>query len=251
MKKKFLSIDFKIRLILLVFSLFILLSYILVDKLYFSQESKHVALDNAFKKTLEREKVIQTFTNDSINTLLSIRNSEVFNDFIDTNFNSKATTLNVFEIIAKSNKDFMQFRYIDKNGKEIIRIDRNNEDGDTFVIKEDKLQNKVNRYYFADSKFKELEKVWFSALDLNIEHGKVEVPYKPTIRAVLPIKHKNEFGGILIINYFMKDFLKKLTNMPLYDTIVLNNKGFPLIHYDDEKSWDIIKKISLISLMSF
>lgn len=242
MKKKFLSIDFKIRLILLVFSLFILLSYILVDKLYFSQESKHVALDNAFKKTLEREKVIQTFTNDSINTLLSIRNSEVFNDFIDTNFNSKATTLNVFEIIAKSNKDFMQFRYIDKNGKEIIRIDRNNEDGDTFVIKEDKLQNKVNRYYFADSKFKELEKVWFSALDLNIEHGKVEVPYKPTIRAVLPIKHKNEFGGILIINYFMKDFLKKLTNMPLYDTIVLNNKGFPLIHYDDEKSWGYYKK---------
>lgn len=242
MQKKFLSIDFKIRLILLVFSLFILLSYILVDKLYFSQESKHVALDNAFKKTLEREKVIQTFTNDSINTLLSIRNSEVFNDFIDTNFNSKATTLNVFEIIAKSNKDFMQFRYIDKNGKEIIRIDRNNEDGDTFVIKEDKLQNKVNRYYFADSKFKELEKVWFSALDLNIEHGKVEVPYKPTIRAVLPIKHKNEFGGILIINYFMKDFLKKLTNMPLYDTIVLNNKGFPLIHYDDEKSWGYYKK---------
>lgn len=242
MKKKSLSIDFKIRLILLVFSLFILLSYILVDKLYFSQESKHVALDNAFKKTLEREKVIQTFTNDSINTLLSIRNSEVFNDFIDTNFNSKATTLNVFEIIAKSNKDFMQFRYIDKNGKEIIRIDRNNEDGDTFVIKEDKLQNKVNRYYFADSKFKELEKVWFSALDLNIEHGKVEVPYKPTIRAVLPIKHKNEFGGILIINYFMKDFLKKLTNMPLYDTIVLNNKGFPLIHYDDEKSWGYYKK---------
>ncbi|MBN2781657.1 MAG: diguanylate cyclase [Campylobacterales bacterium] len=75
-----------------------------------------------------------------------------------------------------------------------------------------------------------------------MEKGKVEKPYRPTLRAMLPIKHNGEFGGILIINYLMDDFLNKLTNTPLYDMILCDDKGFTLFHYEDSKKWGFYQK---------
>lgn len=143
---------------------------------------------------------------------------------------------------AKANPDFFQIRYIDQKGKERVRIDRKSSKETPFIVSREKLQDKSNRYYFKDSLSKTLEEVWFSALDLNIENGKIQTPYIPTIRAVLPIKKEGSFGGILIINYFMKNFIDDFTDAPLYDMIIYNNKGHTLYHYDDKednhaKSW--------------
>jgi PAS domain S-box-containing protein len=148
----------------------------------------------------------------------------------------------MFITYAKSNEDFMQLRYIDKDGFEKLRVDRNKSGDKPFLISKNRLQNKSNRYYFADSKSKELEKVWFSAMDLNKERGKVEVPYKPTFRAMLPIKHNGEFAGILIINYLIEGFLQKFTKAPLYDMILCDDSGDTIFHYDHddgshEKCW--------------
>jgi PAS domain S-box-containing protein len=222
--------------IFILFSLILSVINITVEKLYFEDSAKKVALQNALKKTKEREGVVKNFLFQSEQTLISIRELDLFEQYLDNNSNEK-TIANIFLSYSKSQTSFMQLRYIDKNGFEKIRIDRQKENTNPFIVPKYKLQNKENRYYFSDSKEKELEKVWFSALDLNIERGKVEIPYRPTIRAVLPIKNKGEFGGILIINYLMNDFLKKLVNAPLYDMILCNDKGYPLYHFEKNKSW--------------
>ena len=135
----------------------------------------------------------------------------------------------------------MQLRFIDQNGIETLRIDRDKENLEPHIIPQNKLQDKSDRYYFTDSKEKTLEKVWFSPLDLNIEHGQVEVPYRPTIRAILPISQNGKFGGILIVNYLMEDFMKQLTDVPLYDMILCDGKGFTLYHHKIDKSWGYYK----------
>jgi diguanylate cyclase (GGDEF)-like protein/PAS domain S-box-containing protein len=180
--------------------------------------------------------------------LEALGKSKFFQEYIKKATNEKLLK-NIFLMYSKSNPNFMQLRYIDKNGFERIRVDKDYYGSKSYLVSNNKLQNKSNRYYFKISKQKELGKVWFSAIDLNVEKGKVEIPYKPTMRVVLPVSKNNQFEGILIINLFMKDFLQKLTDAPLYDMILFDDLGNIIIHYDDKdkiknfhKSWSLSLK---------
>lgn len=207
----------------------------------FPDETAKITLKNAIKKNIERENIVKSFVSNSKLLLYALSESEAFREYLKTK-SSKEELKRLFLSFSKSQKHYMQIRYIDKNGIEKIRIDRKLENTKPFVVPDKKLQDKSNRYYFSDSKQKELNKVWFSAIDLNIENGKVEIPYKPTFRAMLPISNNGKFDGIIIVNYFMKDFLYKLLNAPLYNTVLVNTKGYPLIDYQKDKSWGFYKK---------
>ena len=69
-----------------------------------------------------------------------------------------------------------QIRYIDANGDEKIRINFSEKGG--YVVPAKDLQNKKDRYYFAETVKLNEESVYVSPLDLNIEQGKIEIPYK-------------------------------------------------------------------------
>jgi len=223
-------------LIFLIFSIILSLSHIVIKEFVFGDNIQKIALDNAIEKSKEQEVCVQEFETKSQKILYSIRELPLFKEYLDGNI-SHTLLKDMFLAYSKSQDTFMQLRFIDKNGVEKIRIERENPEKIPYSVMPKRLQNKSNRYYFLDSKSKELGKVWFSKLDLNKENNQLVLPYQPTIRAILPIKHKGEFGGILIINYFMKNFLKKLTNKPRYDIVVYNNQGFSLYHYDDNRSW--------------
>ncbi|MDD2698495.1 MAG: PAS domain S-box protein [Arcobacteraceae bacterium] len=226
----------KLFIVFIVFAIILSVANIVIEKLFFENNIEEVALDSAVNKTTEREVFVKSFLSQSEQTLYSLRELNSFKKYLD-NGEDKQLLENIFLSYAISQASFMQLRFIDKNGYEKIRIDRDKVKLEPYVISKEQLQNKADRYYFADSKTKTLEKVWFSPLDLNIEHGKVETPYRPTIRAMLPISKDGKFDGILIINYLVDDFIKQLTNVPLYDMIVCNENGFPLYHYKADKSW--------------
>ncbi|WP_428739732.1 GGDEF domain-containing protein [Sulfurimonas sp.] len=216
-------------------------SIILLEKIYFHDNAQKVALDSAVKKVKEREYTIQVFLEQSNNILLSLRDSNFFKTYLAKGNNTKDIQ-DLFKTCAQSSVDFMQLRYIDKDGNEKIRVERELYGGKISVVPEKELQNKAHRYYFYHSMANELEKVNFSALDLNIEHGEVEIPYKPTMRAILPIKEDGKFGGIIIINYFMEEFLKKLVSAPLYDIVLYDDNGYIIYHHDDQKDWSLFKE---------
>jgi signal transduction histidine kinase len=166
---------------------------------------------------------------------------KLFNQYLNNEV-PKEVLEDVFLSFAKTIGNIMQLRYLDANGMEKIRIDRSQENARAFIVEDKKLQNKSNRYYFFDSKNKSTQKVWFSALDLNIENKKVEVPFKPTLRVMLPIKHNKKFAGVLVVNYFMKSFLDDFVKDYLYDIVLYDKYGHTLKHYDDKKSWDVFKQ---------
>lgn len=227
--------------ILFSFSLILIFLFIFVEETFFGDSAKKVALENAVERTKEREYVLNEFMTRSKNTLYFIRKIDAFKNYIEDN--SKAKLLeNSFLSIVESQVNFMQLRFIDKNGIERIRIDKDSKDSSPYIIPKDKLQDKSDRYYFTESKTRELEKVWFTKMELNVENGVIEIPYKPTLRAIIPIKHNNEFNGILVVNYLIMDFIKEFTYTPLYDMIIYDNKGFTIYHYthnnkDHSKCW--------------
>ncbi|MCX6075135.1 MAG: PAS domain S-box protein [Campylobacterales bacterium] len=216
------------------FAVGLIVLFIGIDRLLYSDKVEKTALNNALTKTLERETFFKNFLDHSNSTLEGIGKSEEFQRYI----RGEASTVNsLFLLIAQSNPDIMKIRYIDKNGMEQIRIDRHTTGEIPALITHDALQNKGDRYFFTNSRLKPLGKVWFSKIDLNVEHGRIEVPHRPTLRAIYPIEYKGKFDGIIIVNYFIEPFLKQFLNAPLYDMILADGKGYPLIHFQKEKNW--------------
>ena len=199
--------NFKVEIILILFSLGVIFSFVFTNKILFGEKVKEIAIENSINIYYEKYRIFQNFLDLSRNQLNSVNKSKYFKDFLKSKDENEVKDL--FLSLARTSSDIMQLRYIDKNGDEIIRVDRNEIASDVYIVAKGQLQNKKNRDYFNKS-IKKSEKVWFSNLDLNIENNKVQRPFNPTIRAILPIKDDRSFNGIIIINYFMEDFFKNI-----------------------------------------
>ena len=222
------------------FAIMLFIAILFMQKVYFDHEAQKVALHNGVNKVEEREKVLQDFLNNAQTLLDELRNSPYFAAYIDDP-NTSDSLSEFFLTYAKTNKSIMKIRYIDSKGMEKIRIDRHTSDAVPTIIEPTLLQDISQRYFYTDSLTAPLEEVWFSSIDLNEEYGTIAIPYEPTLRAIIPIDH-NGFNGILMINYFMDDFLEALTSTPLYDMIITDNQGRTIYHYDNDptlmdKSW--------------
>jgi len=203
--------------------------------------SKQLGFDNIPKRVLTKEEVFKDFLYHANDILISVRQSKLFNKYLTNETVYKKDILEYFLNLSKANKSIMQFRYIDKSGLENIRIDRLKANQKPFVIADKDLQDKSNRYYFYDSKTKPFEKVWYSNLDLNMEHGKIQIPYNPTLRAMLPIEKDGKFHGVLILNFFMESILDGLTYLPLYNYKLINETGEILVSSNPNESWGSYK----------
>lgn len=146
---------------------------------------------------------------------------------------------NIFLTVSKTKKLYGQIRYIDKTGMEIIRI--NYRDGQAVIVPDNKLQSKANRYYFKDTFNLERGQLFVSPLDLNIEKGKVEIPFRPVIRFGTPVFDEDGVKqGVIIINYMgvriLHDLGKK-SFKSLGDVMLLNSDGYWLHSPRPEDEW--------------
>ncbi|MEG4213713.1 methyl-accepting chemotaxis protein [Microcoleus sp. S13_B4] len=134
---------------------------------------------------------------------------------------------------------YMQLRYIDNSGKEIVRVDS---DGTNIqVIPDSQLQNKADTDYFSATMKLKPGEVYVSSLNLNKERGKIEIPYKPTIRYATPIFNpKGERQGFLITNALGSTLINMVKNFnpELSDqSFILNQDGYYLAHPNSKKAW--------------
>ena len=136
-------------------------------------------------------------------------------------------------------KNYEQIRYIDNSGKEVVRV--NYHGGQPVIVAKAQLQSKGNRYYFRDTLLLDKGKVFVSPFDLNVEHGKVEIPYKPMIRFGTPVfDQMGTKRGIVLINYLGQDLLKLFLEIGLKEqnqAMLVNKEGYWLLHPDSDKEW--------------
>lgn len=136
-------------------------------------------------------------------------------------------------------KHYDQIRFIDTNGIEKIRLDFHN--GKPLVISKSELQNKSSRYYFREAMALEPGEIYASALDLNVEHGKVVVPYQPTMRFAIQITDEsNQTQGLLVVNYAAHQLLQNLRNLALdqyQDIYLINQQGYWILGPKFEMEW--------------
>lgn len=153
----------------------------------------------------------------------------------------------IFKADAMASSAYIQLRYIDENGDEMVRVDS---DGEIVIQKaEDELQNKADRYYFTEAINLEPGQIYVSELDLNKEGDppKIEVPYKPVLRIATPIFYEetDQVRGIVIFNIDASELLAKAINEdvvndpdhPIAGFYIVSNEGYYYMHPDNSKEW--------------
>lgn len=168
-----------------------------------------------------------------------LNQQEIYQSEYTSNLQAKSDILNQVSktLIAMSQRKeiYDQIRYLDLNGHEIVRV--NFYDGKANVVPKALLQNKANRYYFKKAAQLDCNQVYVSPLDLNIEHGMIEIPHKPTIRMAAPVY--DDYGnkrGVVIINYlanYLMDGLKLFNLNSGTNYMLVNRDGYFL--YNDLK----------------
>ena len=141
---------------------------------------------------------------------------------------------------------FGQIRILDNSGYERVRV---NFDGDTSkIIRGPLLQDKSDRYYFTDSINLPLGSIYVSSLDLNIEHGSIETPYKPVMRFATPVHTDGEQSCIVVFNLSVNtsSLLHKGIEIEKgEDYILANQNGFYIHHPDKVKEWGMMQRLNI------
>lgn len=105
----------------------------------------------------------------------------------------------LFESLIRVRPSYMQIRYVDHTGRERIRVDSRN--GHIRIVPADELQDKSSRGYYAAAMQLPPGTVYVSPMELNREHGRIEVPHVPTVRFAAPVfNERKERRGFVIIN---------------------------------------------------
>ncbi len=149
-------------------------------------------------------------------------------------------------IIAQTRQIYDQVRFIDASGQEIARVDRG-ADGVISVAEAVDLQNKSGRYYFDDTIQLSSGELMISPLDLNVEHGAIEIPYKPMLRYGTPVEFNGETRGVFVTNVLAQNFLDILGEGEV-TTYLVDEDGYYLYHPDEDKRWgrDLEMEITIV-----
>ncbi|WP_324236090.1 methyl-accepting chemotaxis protein [Okeania sp.] len=145
----------------------------------------------------------------------------------------------IFTAFMQGKPYYMQLRYLDENGNEMVRVDSDGLIIETIPKKQ--LQNKANRDYFIETMKLNFGEVYVSPLNLNRERGKIEVPYKPTIRYATPIfATDGKQKGIIIGNLLVERVFQQIKedNKSNFGTaFIINQDGYYLSHPEAEREW--------------
>ncbi len=144
----------------------------------------------------------------------------------------------LFASFVESVDTLMQIRWLDSNGIEVVRLDV--VDGKPMVSSVEKLQDKSDRYYVIEGMKGKDGEIFLSDIDLNVENGMIEVPYRPTIRATIKTGLSNGlYKGLIVLNY---DVGKLLETIEQFDSksvklLIVDEEGYWIKHSDPQLEW--------------
>lgn len=142
----------------------------------YTYQVKHLEKDIRVNAKIEISKKIE-FLKNKLNhyrsDIYSFKDNIIVNNYLNNpNDMNKTNLTSLFSHIIVTDKNIMQIRFINKDGKEKIRLERDYLGADNLIIKESQLQNKSHRYYFQEVLKTKDNFLWTSKIDLNKEFEK-------------------------------------------------------------------------------
>ncbi len=142
----------------------------------------------------------------------------------------------LFSYLVESNRAIMQLRFLDIDGNELVRVDRRR-DGTITITDKNALQNKAHRDYFRTFSALPEGEIAFSDFDLNVENRQVERPFNPTLRGGTKIRLEDGTYGLIIVNYYMKEWLYEFGRFGDGNVYLVDRDDYFLLHPDAKWAW--------------
>lgn len=163
-----------------------------------------------FNTVLAAEDAITTMFRERLDDLQILAHSTVLSRCADTGAKSACLeTTNILDMTCRFSHRYDQLRVLDLEGWERVRINRDG--SECREVPEEELQQKGDRYYFTEAVRLSPGQVFVSPVDLNIENGTIEKPYKPTMRFSAPVVDaRGEIKAVVVLNYHASDLLDSL-----------------------------------------
>lgn len=177
-----------------------------------------------------------------IQGIVRARENKGIDPLDESTYQSWVNRLNIiFTSFSQARLYYYQIRYLDENGRELVRINRRNQV--TEIVPANQLKNKANTDYFKATMQLAKDEIHVSAANLNREDGKIESPQVPVMRIATPIyNEKGVKRGILVANVLAESLFEIGKND---DSIlnfrqnfyIINRNGYYLYHPDRNKTW--------------
>ena len=150
----------------------------------------------------------------------------------------KQRLLELFVTFSNEKRIYDQVRYLDATGMEIVRV--NFGANGAVPVADEALQLKGERSFFRDS-FKLADgEVYVSPLDLNVEHGVIETPYKPMLRLGTPVFDRSgQKRGVVVLNVLGQKLLDEFRGSmgEAGALLLLNRDGYFLRSPEAAEEW--------------
>ena len=242
--------------IFLVFIIGLVLSVGIVG--WFGMKSASQAyLDSAYALREQSTQSLKVEIEDSLkdipNDILNLSNSYALSRFLiwDTlNVDRKSSTWkrifsdNLIDFLV-AQKSYSKLRIISKKSNEIISVLYDNHTDSTSLVPSEDLQNKTGRRYAEEPKKLKRGEFYVSAMNLDIEFGKIKKPYLPIIRYATPVINKNGklvavFVGSVyadnVLHIIEKERVAERKDKVEY--YLIDSDGDYLYNADKEKRWN-------------
>ncbi len=196
------------------------------------------------RKILSDQYLIEHSFKESVYDLEVMTENQLFKDVL-TGKNSDKKIQNYLDGLVTDlftyKKNYYQLRFINSEGMEVFRMERDN--GNPVMAPQERLQDKSKRYYFQEAIKLEKGNIYVSPFDLNIEHGKLEKPFRPMIRICIPVFAGTKKIGINVLNYDGTKFLENFRKNAIRETgitYLINKEGYFLNAPDTLLEWGFI-----------
>ncbi|MBF0264205.1 MAG: response regulator [Gammaproteobacteria bacterium] len=149
-------------------------------------------------------------------------------------------TKDTFKSIIDLKKIYYKLRILNNDGKEQITVFYNQDTQEAYVQSNDKLQDRSKERYFTETKNLNLDEVYVSQMELNVEFGKIIYPLVPIVHFTAAIYDKNgDKRGVAIINAYADHIIESLSihQQHVKSRILINNDGYYLHHKNKDKLW--------------
>ncbi|MCB1183946.1 HAMP domain-containing protein [bacterium] len=146
----------------------------------------------------------------------------------------------VFERAISTHPAFDQVRFIGvaDDGRELLRIDQHGQD--LHRVPDAELQHKGDRDYFVASLGVPAGRLFYSRIDLNREHGRIEVPHRPMLRVATAIAATDgRTLGIVIVNISFDELVARQLGRPsaAHPFYIADGDGNYLSHPDAARTF--------------
>ncbi|WP_068715499.1 sensor domain-containing diguanylate cyclase [Vibrio tritonius] len=213
----------------------------LIYYFYLSTTAHHFLLKGLEQRGEQFLSYVDTQANRTTNQLLQtfdeLSHSELLLDYAkEPSARLKHYLVNQWYVTSYNSTLFYQLRYLDKEGNELIRVDYTPESPFPFIVPDSQLQSKGHRDYFRFAKQLKPGEEGMFGIDLEYEHEKPVIPYRPGLRLIMPIDTPTERLGYFIANLDVLAVIHRMTNNTQNLAVDFVDKdGFYIISSDPSK----------------